>query len=292
MARPTGNSDLGNSDLGYVKMHGAGNDFVMIDGRKLGAVPADRLQKLAALLCDRRRGLGADGILVLYPAAGAAGIDFEMRYVNASGLPGEMCGNGARCAAFFAGEIGLAGAKTAFQTDAGMALAEVDGSSVTIEIPPPAEIELDLTLDLGPRKATVHKLMVGVPHAVTFVADVDGHPVDIEGPILRAHPAFPHGCNANFLELRGGELRMRTYERGVEAETLACGTGAVACAAVSFLLGRAGTPAAIRSHGGDLLQVALDYEAPIFRRAVLSGPTEVVARGEIDGGYLRRHGIL
>ena len=110
MARPQGNADHGNSDLGYVKMHGAGNDFVMIDGRKLGEVPADRLQKLAALLCDRRRGLGADGIVVLYPAAsGAAGTDFEMRYVNASGLPGEMCGNGARCAAFFAGEIGLAG---------------------------------------------------------------------------------------------------------------------------------------------------------------------------------------
>jgi len=287
MARPQGRADLG-----YVKMHGAGNDFVMVDGRKLGAVPADRLQKLAALLCDRRRGLGADGILVLYPpAAGAAGIDFEMRYVNASGLPGEMCGNGARCAAFFAGEIGLAGARTAFQTDAGMAVAEVDGSSVTIEIPPPAEIELDLTLDLGVRKAAVHKLMVGVPHAVTFVTDVDSHPVDIEGPILRAHPAFPQGCNANFLQLKGGELRMRTYERGVEAETLACGTGAVACAAVCFLLGRAGTPAAVRSHGGDLLQVALDYEAPVFRRAVLSGPTEVVARGEIDGGYLRRHGI-
>jgi len=287
MTRPPGRADLD-----YVKMHGAGNDFVMIDGRKLGELSADGLQKLAALLCDRRRGLGADGILVLYPpAAGAAGIDFEMRYVNASGLPGEMCGNGARCAAFFAGEIGLAGARTAFQTDAGMAVAEVDGSSVTIEIPPPAEIKLDLSLDLGVRKAVVHKLMVGVPHAVTFVTDVDSHPVDIEGPILRAHPAFPQGCNANFLQLKGGELRMRTYERGVEAETLACGTGAVACAAVCFLLGRAGTLAAVRSHGGDLLQVALDYEAPVFRRAVLSGPTEVVARGEIDGGYLRRHGI-
>ena len=293
MAQPQGKADQGKADLAYVKMHGAGNDFVMIDGRKLGGLPADRLQKLAALLCDRRRGLGADGIVVLYPAvAGTDGADFEMRYVNASGLPGEMCGNGARCAAFFAGEIGLAGRKTAFQTDAGMALAEIDGSSVTIEIPPPAEIELDLSLDIGPRKAIVHKLMVGVPHAVTFVADVDSFPVDVEGPILRAHPAFPDGCNANFLELKGGELRMRTYERGVEAETLACGTGAVACAAVSFLLGRAGTPAAVRTHGGDLLQVALEYEAPIFRRAVLSGPTEVVARGEIDGGYLRRHGIL
>ena len=137
MALPQGKADHGKADLAYVKMHGAGNDFVMIDGRKLGGLPADRLQKLAALLCDRRRGLGADGIVVLYPAAaGTEGADFEMRYVNASGLPGEMCGNGARCAAFFAGEIGLAGAKTAFQTDAGMALAEIDGSSVTIEIPP------------------------------------------------------------------------------------------------------------------------------------------------------------
>ncbi|HEY2110995.1 MAG TPA: hypothetical protein VGH25_04625, partial [Dongiaceae bacterium] len=175
---------------------------------------------------------------------------------------------------------------------AGLALAEIDGTSVTIEIPPPAAIEFDLSLDLGPRKAIVHKLMVGVPHAVTFVSDVDGHPVEIEGPILRAHPAFPQGCNANFLELRGGELRMRTYERGVEAETLACGTGAVACAAVCFLLGRAGTPAAVRTRGGDLLEVTLDLEAPNFRRAILSGPTELVARGEIDGGYLRRHGIL
>src|ERR1700741_4916626 len=112
MAPPEGKADHGKADLTYVKMHGAGNDFVMIDGRKLGGLRADRLQKLAALLCDRRRGLGADGIVVLYPAAGAAGADFEMRYVNASGLPGEMCGNGARCAAFFAREIGLAGAKT------------------------------------------------------------------------------------------------------------------------------------------------------------------------------------
>ena len=95
MAQPPGNADLG-----YVKMHGAGNDFVMIDGRKLGGLPAERLQRLAALLCDRRRGLGADGIVVLYPAAnGATGADFEMRYINASGLPGEMCGNGARCIA-------------------------------------------------------------------------------------------------------------------------------------------------------------------------------------------------
>jgi diaminopimelate epimerase len=223
-------------NLAYVKMHGAGNDFIMMDGRQ--GLPSDKLEKLAALLCDRRRGLGADGIVVLYPEMNGA--DFEMRYVNASGLPGEMCGNGARCAAFFAGEIGLAGGKAAFQTEAGLVKAEISGSAVTLEVPPPAEIELGLELELGKRRAVVHKLMVGVPHAVTFVEDVAAHPVDVEGPILRAHPAFPAGCNANFAELCPGHLRMRTYERGVEAETLACGTGAVASSAIALLLGHAG----------------------------------------------------
>ena len=168
----------------------------------------------------------------------------------------------------------------------------IAGSTVTLEIPPPAEIELGLDLDLGKRRAVVHKLMVGVPHAVTFVEDVAAHPVDLEGPILRAHPAFPAGCNANFVELRPGHLRMRTYERGVEAETLACGTGAVASAAVALLLGHAGAAVEVETRGGDRLRIGLDHEPPIFRRAVLTGPTEVVARGEIDGDYLRRHGIL
>ena len=140
-------------NIAYAKMHGAGNDFIMIDGRQ--GLPGDRLEALAALLCDRRRGLGADGIVVLYPEMN--GVDFEMRYVNASGMPGEMCGNGARCAAFFAGEIGLAGGKTAFQTEAGLVRAEIAGSAVTLEIPPPAEIELGLELELGERRAIVHK---------------------------------------------------------------------------------------------------------------------------------------
>ncbi len=274
--------------LSYTKMHGCGNDFVMIDGRQ--GLPPQGLGKLAALICDRRRGLGADGIVVLYPAR--EGADFEMRYLNADGRPGEMCGNGARCAARFAAEIGLAGRRHSFLTDAGIVRAEVGAEDVTIEIPPPREIELGLQLDLGNRRAEVHKLMVGVPHAVTFVADVDRHPVDVEGPILRRHPAFPAGCNANFIELRDGEIRMRTFERGVEAETLACGTGAVACATVVLLKGLGTARATVRTRGGDLLQVTLEQEAGQFTRAVLSGPTETVARGEIDGAYLAQHGIL
>lgn len=274
--------------LGYTKMHGCGNDFIMIDGRE-GLAP-ERLPSLARLLCDRRRGLGADWIVALYPGAGAA--DFEMRYVNASGLPGEMCGNGARCAARFAAAVGLAGPRAAFRTDAGIVEAALEGETVRIAIPPPETIELGLELSIGGRTAVVHKLMVGVPHAVTIVPDLDSHPVETEGPALRAHPAFPAGCNANFVELRAGEIRMRTYERGVEAETLACGTGAVAVAAVAFLLGLAPLETDLSTRGGDRLRVSLARAGDRFTQAVLSGPTEIVARGEIDGAYLRRHGIL
>jgi len=280
--------------LAYRKMHGCGNDFIMIDGRQ--GLPAERLPALARLICDRRRGLGADGVVALYPAATGDGV-FAMRYVNASGLPGEMCGNGARCAARFAHDIGLAGLRTAFETEAGIVRAEIEGEEVTIEIPPPVEIELGLTLDLNGRHATVHRLLVGVPHAVTFVAGLAGHPVDAEGPVLRAHPAFGAGCNASFVEVGQGaegacEVAVRTFERGVEAETLACGTGAVASVAVSFLLGLVPTSAAVRTRGGDLLRVALDHGPGGFGPARLAGPTEAVAQGWIEGDYLRRHAIL
>src|SRR5262249_5774567 len=146
-----------------------------------------------------------------------------------------------------------AGPSAAFETDAGIVRSEIEGANVTIDIPPPDEVKLGLELDLGRRRATVHRLNVGVPHAVTFVDGLESYPVDVEGPLLRAHPAFAAGCNANFVELRGGEIAMRTFERGVEAETLACGTGAVACAAVCFLLGHCGKEASIRTRGGDLL---------------------------------------
>jgi diaminopimelate epimerase len=275
--------------LAFTKMNGCGNDFIMIDGRH--GLPAESLGRLAALLCGRQRGLGADGIVALYPAA-AAGADFAMRYVNASGAPGEMCGNGARCAARFALEIGLAGANAAFETDAGLVRSEVDGADVSIDIPPPAEVALGLDLDLGGRRAVVHRLKVGVPHAVTFVRGLESYPVDVEGPLLRAHSAFAAGCNANFVELRGGEIAMRTYERGVEAETLACGTGAVACAAVCFLLGHTEKAVSIRTRGGDLLRVTLVHGSAGFGRAHLAGPTEIVAQGSIDAGFLRRHAIL
>lgn len=276
------------SRLQFTKMHGCGNDFIMIDGRQ--RVVSNRLQALAERLCDRHLGLGADGIVVLFPPSGTA--DFEMRYVNASGLPGEMCGNGARCAARFAVDIGLAARKHTFMTHAGPVHAEVGADDVTIDLPPPSDCELNLRLRVGEQDLTVHKLMVGVPHGVTFVTDVANFPVNTLGPLLRAHPAFPAGCNANFAELRGGEIWMRTYERGVEAETLACGTGAVACATIRLLLGLGGNESVIVTQSGERLAVSLSNAGSKFVKAILRGPTETVSRGEIDAVYLERHGLI
>jgi diaminopimelate epimerase len=273
--------------LGFAKMHGCGNDFIMIDGRN--GPPPERLRKLASILCDRHRGLGADGLVTLYPSR--TGADFEMIYVNASGMPGEMCGNGARCAARFAHEIGLAGRLAAFETGAGIVHAEIVLGRVSVELPPPTGIELDTRLALDGREMTVHRLKVGVPHAVVFVPDIDACRVEKLGPALRAHPSFLEGCNANFAEIRDGEIRMRTYERGVEAETLACGTGAVACATIALLLGHGGREAIITTRSGERLFVTLVHHADRFERVILSGPTETVGRGEIDAAYLERYGL-
>jgi diaminopimelate epimerase len=272
--------------MGYAKMHGCGNDFIMIDAR--AGITADRLQQLAAKLCDRRRGLGADGLVALYPAQNA---DFAMHYVNASGMPGEMCGNGARCAARFAQDIGLAGRETAFETDAGLVRARIEPEVVTIVLPQPDDIRLNLRLDLDGREVVVHHALVGVPHAVTFVHGLASWPVRRDGPVLRSHPAFPHGCNANFVEVRDRVVFMRTFERGVEAETLACGTGAVACVAISHRLGLCGSTAEVRTGGGDRLDVVLMCAGEHIEGATLSGPTETVARGEIDDRYLAVHGL-
>ncbi|MGF7162144.1 diaminopimelate epimerase [Rhodoligotrophos appendicifer] len=274
--------------LSFTKMHGCGNDFVMIDGRN--GVPVTDLEALAAALCDRRRGLGADGMIVLQPSSGET--DFSMLYINASGMPGEMCGNGARCAVRFAFDLGVAGRSMTFATAAGDVLGLVAPDHVTIEMPPPRDVQLDMDLDLGEERLLVHFALVGVPHAVVLVDQVAAYPVERLGPLLRHHPAFSAGCNANFVTLAEGGIAMRTYERGVEAETLACGTGAVACTAICHMLGLLPASATVHTRGNDLLEVHLERNDQGFSKATLSGPTETVAQGEIDVTFLRDRGLL
>ncbi|GIK99788.1 MAG: diaminopimelate epimerase [Alphaproteobacteria bacterium] len=275
----------------FVRMHGAGNDFVLIDDRA-GRLHPQR-SALAKAVCRRRTGLGGDGLILIGRAPDGSAADFAMTYVNADGNDGEMCGNGARCAARRAAELGLVRDRGAFATPAGLIRASISGSHVTLGMTDPVDERPAITLEVDGRAFELWYIDTGVPHVVTFVDDLDDLDVETVGRRLRHHPAFaPRGVNANFAEPAGpSRLRARTYERGVEAETLACGTGAVAIALVAFRRGLAASPVTIVPPGGELvIGFRTDIDAR-FRDVTLSGPTERIAIGEIDDGWLAAHGL-
>src|SRR3954462_1725135 len=215
--------------LCFTKMNGAGNDFVMIDNRS-GDVQLKPEQ--IAHICDRHGGVGADGILLL--ERGSNGADFRMRYYNRDGGEAEMCGNGARCFARFANRVAGADGPITFETPAGIIGATLEGDKVRLQMSEPTELRLNLKLQLEGEDATVHFVNTGVPHVVVPVSRVDMVQVRERGSAIRHHEEFsPKGTNAKFLEKRGPQnIAIRTYERGVEDETLACGTGVVASALI------------------------------------------------------------
>jgi diaminopimelate epimerase len=266
------------SMLRFTKMNGAGNDFVLLDNRD-GNMRLDRAT--LAHLCDRHRGVGADGVLVVEsPQDGA---DYRMRYYNSDGGEAEMCGNGARCFARFA--AGLRGdcAAVSFETMAGVIRGRFVGNDVCIQMSEPHSLRLQTTLQFAGEKHAVHSINTGVPHAVVFVADLEGVDVRKLGAALRHHENFaPTGANANFCQqLDGQTLAIRTYERGVENETLACGSGVVACALIFNELTDAGSPVHIKGRGGDLLAVGFDRDRGRFHNITLTGPADFVFDGEI-----------
>ncbi len=274
--------------LPFTRMHGAGNDFVVLDDRAGRLKP--RAEALAQALCDRRKGLGGDGLILIgaRPAEGQA--DFAMTYVNAGGAEGEMCGNGARCVARRALELGLSGRNCSFLTPAGVIGAEVFADQVRVTLSPPGPIEAPVRLTVAGEELEVHGIDTGVPHGVVFVADPDKVDIARLGPALRHHPHFPRGCSANFAAVGKGHLKMRTYERGVEAETLACGTGAAAVALIAHHLKMASAPVTIEARGGRLV---VDFRSVGDRYAdvTLAGPTETIAAGELDADWLRARGL-
>jgi len=266
--------------LKFWKMNGAGNDFVMLDNRDL-SLKLDA--RTIARLCDRHRGIGADGVLLAEPARD--GGDFRMRYYNADGGEAEMCGNGARCFARFVNRLNggkLGGLK--FETLAGMISAEFPGEQVRINMSAPHSLKLNQALDVAGRKLTVHSINTGVPHAVVFVEDLDGVDVSGLGSGLRYHPAFaPRGTNANFVKTAGGgAIAIRTYERGVEGETLACGTGMVACALIAHEIHHFPSPVSVKVKGGDTLQVAFERSGAEYGGVTLHGPADFVFQGETE----------
>ena len=266
--------------LEFTKMNGAGNDFVLVDGRdgKL-KLSCDQVVRL----CDRHRGVGADGVVILIPCASGKA-DWAWEFFNSDGSVGEMCGNGARCFGRFIQRRTHTGGDVTFETLAGVITARFHGALVTVNLTPPVDLRLDQRISLASGVQTIHSIDTGVPHAVLFVPDADQAMVLELGPEIRRHPHFaPRGTNVNFVQVLGpGSIRVRTFERGVEGETLACGTGVTASALISARVHRFGSPVKIRVQGGDELEVGFVERAGGFEDVRLTGPAEFAFEGRIE----------
>jgi diaminopimelate epimerase len=267
--------------LHFYKMNGAGNDFVVIDNRDLSA---DLTKDQIEALCDRHRGVGADGLLAVEPAENGA--DFKFRYYNADGGEAEMCGNGARCfGRFTAALLDDSPDRVTFETIAGTLAAELVEDEVRIAMSEPKDLRIDTGVKIPDLNATLHFINTGVPHVVAFVADLPGTEVVRHGAAIRYHQAFaPAGTNSNFATvLAPGHIAIRTYERGVEDETLACGTGMVACALMHHLLDGAPSPIKVDVKGGDTLEIGFEKTGEsTFAKVTLTGPADFVFEGDIE----------
>jgi diaminopimelate epimerase len=265
--------------LRFTKMNGAGNDFILIDNRAR-EIDLDRSQ--IAHLCDRHRGIGADGVLLLELPANRA--DFRMRYFNADGGEAEMCGNGARCFARFANRVSGANGQISFETQAGVISAELASSLVKLRMTEPTDLRLSVKLPVANENKTVHFINSGVPHVVIPVAEIENVDVRLNGAAIRHHKMFsPNGANVNFIEKREpNKIAIRTYERGVENETLACGTGIVASALIFAATENISGPIHVVARGGDELQVGFEGVEGGFRNVTLTGPAEFVFEGTIE----------
>lgn len=269
--------------LSFYKMNGAGNDFIVIDNRDLSI---QLNTETIAALCDRHRGIGADGLLAVEPAE--QGADFKFRYYNADGGEAEMCGNGARCFGRFTCHLGEGiKERVSFETIASTLAAEMIGDDVRIAMSDPESLQLNTSASVPGLGSPIHFLNTGVPHAVTFVprgsfADLD---VATLGRAIRQHREFaPAGTNANFATiLEPGHIAIRTYERGVEEETLACGTGMVACALLHHILDGSPSPIQVNVAGGDTLEIGFEVgENRVLENVTLTGPADFVFEGKIE----------
>ena len=275
--------------LEFTKMVGAGNDFIVIDNR-FYHFAHEELVRLAQRWCARRTGVGADGLLA-FEEPEEASHHYRMRYLNSDGSVGTMCGNGARCLARYAQSAGLSSEELLFESDAGVYRARVSADPdgpVRLYVPAPQRYQPDVQLEgnlaneagLGP----LHYIWPGVEHVVCFVEEVQFAPVEEVGRAVRQDAALaPAGANVNFVQVdESGSLQVRTYEKGVEAETMACGTGALASGVVAGLLGKTqGMPVTVQMPGG-VLTIGYQREGDALREVYLEGPAASVFRGTLD----------
>ena len=258
----------------FYKMSGSGNDFVIIDNRK-GILEGVELPQWVQKVCRRGLSVGADGLILVQNSPKA---DFQWRFFNADGGEAEMCGNGGRCVARFAYLTGISGRSLSFDTLCGVIEAEVVGERVKLKMGNPSDVRLDYAISIDSNECIVSSINTGVPHVVQMVEDLEHYDVSKFGPAIRYHPSYqPNGTNANFIKVRDEHtIHIRTYERGVEDETLACGTGAVASALIGASKGLASSPVTVHPKGGEVLTIHFQEKGSSFTDVFLEGDARVV----------------
>jgi len=260
----------------FTKMAASGNDFVLIEGNKLRVA---NYKSLAKNICDRKFGAGADGLLVLEKSKKA---DLRMRIFNADGSEAEMCGNGARCAALYKTQGARHKTQVNIETKAGIIEAQVKAGNVKIKLTDPKGMRLSIPLKINNRILHAGFIDTGVPQAVVFTQGLDNIDVENLGRQIRFHREFsPRGTNVNFVEFSGGDsIRIRTYERGVEGETLACGTGSAASALLTtYCLRLASNNINVLTRSGETLRVYFKRCGDRFQDVWLEGRVGIVYKG-------------
>ena len=262
----------------FVKLTGCGNDFVLVDLRKK-SLPASP-SVLARSWCDRKRGIGADGLLLTLPSRRA---DARMRIFNSDGSEAEMCGNGLRCMVWYLHSRG-GGKNLSVETRAGLMRAQiVDGNRVRIYLSRPKNLHLGLKLSHSGKKYLAHAVNSGVPHAVLLTSHLEKADLRTLGPVIRHHKNFkPAGTNVNLMRIESPHrIAIRTFERGVEGETLACGTGAVASVLIGTALGRLQPPVQVKTAGGESLRVGFTQNRKPWEGLYLEGPARILFEGGV-----------
>lgn len=263
----------------FWKMHGAGNDFILVDDR------AEQFPSLSSVwvqhLCARRTGIGAEGVILIQPSKKA---DFRVRFFNPDGTEVDMCGNGARCVARLVYDLNAAQQQMAIETHAGIMRAEIISNNVRLWMTPPSDWRMNQSLELHGRILNYHFVNTGVPHVVIEVEDLDHVDILRLGAGIRYHEAFsPRGTNVNFMSVSDMEsVRVRTYERGVEAETMSCGTGVIACALIAGRLEKVTPPVYVTCASNNKLEVNYRLTDKSAENVSLLGPACYVFEGTVD----------
>jgi len=265
----------------FVKAVGTGNDFVIVDNRqdKLNSDIPD-FSEFAKHICRRKLSIGADGLLVLEDSGSG---DFKMRIFNPDGSEVAMCGNGARCAAVYAASKGWCGGNAVIETGAGKIEAVISENRVKLKMSDPRDIVLSRDIGIGKNLIKTHSINTGVPHVVHFIKQMENYPVKEVGSKIRYHKLFqPEGTNVNFVKItEDRRLIVRTYERGVEDETNACGTGSVASGIIAHLIHGISSPVDAMTASGDTLMIHFEEKNKRIVNVYLEGPANIVYEGNI-----------